>query len=204
MVKQAISTNGFNSDTASKYIVDAGAVYKNLTFTKGTTPDLDQWEGEPLGATFGGSSVSIQNEFRTIEVDGIRSNYVGEKILQRQTATMKVNLKEIDAETIRTAILGKITKGDGTTAPTSYDIIEGKGKVENSDYLTNLALVGNVSGTTKPIIIVLDNALCTSGLDFETSDNDEAVITLTFEAHASANQVKLNKLPARIYYPTSA
>ena len=35
----------------------------------------------------------------------------------------------------------------------------------------------------------------------ELKDNDEAVVAMTFEAHADEDQVEDLTLPARIYYP---
>jgi hypothetical protein len=59
-----------------------------------------------------------------------------------------------------------------------------------------------MSGTNDPIIVIIDNALCTSGLDFDTKDNEEAVISMTFEAHAAEGQVESLELPCRIYFPS--
>ena len=67
MALENVRTTGFTADTAKNFIVDAGALYKNLEFDKETM----KYKGEPLGATAGGSSVKIEQEYRTIEVDGV-------------------------------------------------------------------------------------------------------------------------------------
>lgn len=199
MAKTPIKKTGFSAETAKKFVVNAGAVYTDLTYS-----EENGWEGNRLGATAGGNSITIENEYREIEVDGTFSKYVGQKVLMASNATLETNVKEITAEAIKMAINGVITKGDGETAPETYDVISGKGKIEDGDYLANIALVGEISGSNEPIIVILDNALCTSGLEFETTDNEEAVITMTFEAHADADQVADRTLPARIYLPKVA
>lgn len=191
-----IKKTGFDVNTANNFVVNAGAVYQNLTWTEGTG-----WTGTRLGATSGGNSVTISNEFRDIEIDGTFSKYIGQKVLVSSDATLTANVKEITANAIKLAILGKSEVSSGTGAPTGYNVITGKSKIEASDYLTNIALVGEMSGTNDPIIIILDNALCTSGLELSTTDDNEAVVTMTFEAHADANQVADRTLPARIYLP---
>ena len=193
---EAIKKTGFSTDTANKFIVNAGAVYKNLNWA-----EPGGWTGERLGATAGGNTVTIANEFREIEIDGTFSKYVGQKVLVSSDATLTTNVKEIDADVIKLAIMGSITDSAGSDAPIGYDVITGKSKVEAEDYLGNIALVGELSGSDQPVIIILDNALCTSGLDLSMTDDSESVIAMTFEAHADADQVADRTLPARIYLP---
>lgn len=197
MAKQAVRKTGYTKNTPKSYIVDAGAVFKNLEWNKETS----KWEGELLGATSDGNKVTIEKSYREIEVDGVKTKAVGLKLLESQNATLETNVKELTAENIALALGAEVKSGDGETAPTNYKIITSKGTVDNSDYLKNIALVGTISGTKDPIIVVLDNALCTSGLEMELKDNDEAVVAMTFEAHADEDQVEDLTLPARIYYP---
>lgn len=200
MVKAPVKRTGYTNDTPKHYLINAGAVYKNLTWNKET----QKWEGELLGATSGGNKLTIEQNFRTIEVDGVFVAAKGQKLLESQNAKLEINVKELTAENIRMSINGKITKGDDQTAPQTYDVISVEGKIDNEDYIGNLGLVGTLSGTDEPFIVILDNALCTSGLEFETKDNEEAVITMTFEAHADEGQIDDLSLPARIYYPKIA
>ncbi|MGU8596693.1 hypothetical protein ACV3QX_03985 [Clostridium perfringens] len=198
MVKK-LQTTGYTENTPNSYWVDAGAVYKNLKWDN----SAKEWQGTLLGATSDGNKVSIEQEYRKIDVDGVFVDAVGQKVLKGSKASMEINVKEITAENIRLSINGSVRKleSDSEEGPQNYTIIEGKGKLENEDYLENIALVGTMSGSDQPIIVVLDNALCTSGLDTETKDDDEAVLKMKFEAHASAEQVADRKLPARIYFP---
>lgn len=192
-----LQTTGYTKTTPQHYWVDAGAVYKNLKYNK----ESKQWEGTLLGATSDGNKITIEQEYRTIEVDGVFVEAVGQKVLKSSKAELEINVKEVTAENIRLAINGVVRDVGEEEAPTGYKVVEGKGKLENSDYIDSLALVGTMTGSEQPIIVVLDNALCTSGLDAETKDDEEAILKMKFEAHASAEQVADRKLPARIYFP---
>ncbi|AEB75901.1 hypothetical protein [Clostridium botulinum] len=195
----SLQTTGYTKDTPKYYFVDAGAIYKNLKYNK----EKKEWEGTLLGATAEGNKVKIEQKYRQIKVDGVFTKAKGQEVLQTSDAEMEVNVKEVTAENIRLALNGIIReiKAESDEAPEGYTVVEGKGKLEDSDYIDNLALVGTMTGSNQPIIVILDNALCTSGLEFETKDDNEAVLKMKFEAHASADQVADRKLPARIYFP---
>ncbi|WP_449456136.1 hypothetical protein [Streptococcus suis] len=197
-MKKPVKKTGYTKNTPKSYIVNAGAVYKNLTWNT----ESQKWEGELFGATSGGNKLTIEQNYRQIEVDGVFTAAVGQKVLESQGAKLEINAKELTAENIRMAINGVIEQGDGQKAPATSKVITAKGELKKTDYIANLGLVGNLSGTNEPIIVILDNALCVSGLEFETKDNDEAVITMTFEAHANEEQIDDLTLPCRIIYPT--
>ena len=202
MVKTAVKRTGYTASTPKHYLINAGAIYKNLAWNPtGGKDSKGQWEGELLGATAGGNKVTVEVNYRVVEIDGVFTPAVGQKILESQTAKIETNVKELTAENIRLSINGEIKEADGTNAPTGYKVISGKSKLENTDYIENLGIVGTMSGTNDPIIVIIDNALCTSGLDFETKDNEEAVISMTFEAHANEDKVDDLSLPCRIYFP---
>ncbi|MGV3144929.1 hypothetical protein [Streptococcus parasuis] len=205
MDKTAVKRTGYTAGTPKHYLINAGAIYKNLVWNPtGGKDSKGQWEGELLGATAGGNKVIIEKEYRVVEVDGVFVPAVGQKILKGQSAKLETNVKEITAENVRLSLNGEITEADGTDAPQGYKIISSKPKLDNEDYIENLGIVGTMSGTDDPIIIIFDNALCTSGLDFETKDNEEAVIPMTFEAHADEDQIEDLSLPCRIYFPNIA
>lgn len=196
MALQKVKKTGFTSSTAKEYVINAGALYMNLEW------DTENgWQGEPIGATNGGSTVTVENEYREIDIDGVFTSHVGGKVLTGSAMRLAANIKSITAQTIKMALNGEITQGDGTLYPTGSTIVEGKGAIEDSDYLKNVAIVGEYSGSSEPIIIMLDNALSIEGLDMAMEDDDEAVIEITWEAHADADQVADRKLPGRIIFP---
>lgn len=200
MAKTEVKRTGYTVDTPKNYLVDAGAIYKNIEWDAAGK----KWKGELLGATSDGNKVSIVTTYRTIEVDGVFTPAKGQKIIDKAEATLEVNVKEITAENIRLALNGKKEIGNGTENPAGWDIVQLKDRLEDGDYIDNIALVGVMSGSKKPIIVVLYNALCTSGLEFDTKDNSEAVITMKFEAHANAEDVANRVAPVKIFYPNAS
>lgn len=192
-----VRKTGFTETTSKNYIVNAGTIYTNLTY------DADEgFQGELHGATSGGVNVNIEIEYRNIEIDGAGwVELVGNRILQKGTASVTANMKEVTAETVRRSLNGAID--DATDeAPAGYKIVTSKRNLDDEDYLDNVAVVGTLSGTDEPVIIILDNALCTSGFNGEMVDDDEMVVEQTYEAHATYEQLVADEFPWRILFPT--
>lgn len=66
-MKKPVKKTGYTKNTPKSYIVNAGAVYKNLTWNT----ESQKWEGELFGATSGGNKLTIEQNYRQIEVDGV-------------------------------------------------------------------------------------------------------------------------------------
>jgi hypothetical protein len=193
----AISKIGYSETTKDNYVIDAGAVYKDLTFDATTGAVLS---GTLLGATSGGSQVVVTQTMRKIEVDGVFADAVGQTVKVSESAEMTVNFKEITANLLKIALNGAIDSSTNT----KYDIISTKGSVDTGDYMTNIALVGVLTGegySGDPVVFVFENALSISGLNFKTVDNAEAVIPVTFRAHATALDLQSRKTAVKIYFP---
>ncbi|MBN6206302.1 hypothetical protein JYK21_07545 [Ralstonia pickettii] len=187
---------GYTKKTSERYIINAATVYTGVTFKDGA------FTGDLHGATSGGVTLTIEQEYRDIEVDGTGHVKVkGNKVLESANATITANMKEITAETIRRSLNGSIEEASADEAPEGYKVIKSKRYLEDSDYLENIAIAGRLSGTNQPVIAILDNALCTSGLELGTEDNSETVIEQTYEAHADEEQLNADEMPWRIYYP---
>ncbi|MBT2656617.1 hypothetical protein J7E81_15465 [Bacillus sp. ISL-18] len=184
----AIQTNGLTANTPLNYLMDAGAIYKNLIYT----PATGEFTGTLLGATSGGNEFALAQEIRHIEVDGVKGQFKGNSVIDSEIPSLTVNLKEVTAQNLALAIAGSTTTSD-----TNYDIITSKGKIELTDYLDNIAFVGRISGSAKPIVIVIDNAISLEGLTISTSDKGEAVIPVVFTGHEEV----AGEAAYRIYFP---
>ena len=149
-----------------------------------------------VGATKGGSSVKIEPEFYTVQPDG---SAVAVKNFKRKTgekATMDVNLLELNPDMIKASVIG----ADGVSDIEGMGLIVSKDAIVEGDYWENIAFVGETLDG-KNIIVILPNALCTSGLSIEGKSGEESVGKFTFECHGDANE-SLTTLPYKIYYPT--
>ena len=183
----ALNSNGFTNSSVDKFLIDAGAVYLNTTFTDGVL------DGTLLGATSGGNEFVVQQEIRQIQVDGMKGRGKGLQVISFMNPNLTVNLKEMTAENLAKAIAG----GDVDTADTNYDIITSKGTIETTDYIDNIALVGRLTGSDKPVVVVIYNVLSIEGLEMTTEDNNEVVIPITFGGHYDETM----EVPYKIYYP---
>lgn len=182
---------GVSAKTPKNILLGAGTIHKGLKY-EGSSWNL---EDTIIGSTSGGSKLTITPEITTIEADGALVRTKGLDIKTGEVATLEVNFLELSKEVIKQAIIGT----DGTSDDATYDLIESKANIEAGDYLENIAFVG-MTPEGKNIIVILDNALCTSGFELEGKNKEAGVITLTFECSAAIDS-ELDKLPYHIYYP---
>lgn len=196
---ESVKNVAFTENTPNKYLLDAAAIYRNVAYDSVSKT----FKGEPLGATSGGVEIAIEQEYRDVEVDGTYWTAVkGNKVVSKMTATANTTLKEMDAEVLRMAMNGQKTViSDGKEAPAGYTKIEAKRYVENTDYVDNIAMVGKITGSGQPMIVIFDNVLSTGGLTLGTEDGNEGTIPLALQAHASIEQLQNGALPWRIFMP---
>lgn len=187
--------SGFTTETAKSLLLNAGAYFKN--FNVGTD-DFDSAvaAGKLIGATKGGGEFSAVPEIRQIEVDGVAGRAKGLETIDSWDIYLKANVLEVKEATIQS---GLAASSVDTSTNTDYDIITASNNLEVSDYIDNITWVGTLSGSDKPVIIQIFNALNTEGLKFSTTDKAEATISLTFYAHYT--QDDLDTPPFKIYYP---
>ena len=182
---------GVTASTPQNILFGAGTVHKNLTYT-GSSWNFDD---SIMGATSGGSKLSIIPEVTKIEVDGALVAAKGLTVKTGETATMEINFIELNADLIKAATMGVA----GTSEDVTYDLIESKASISEGDYFDNIAFVGKTLDG-KNIIAILENALCTSGFEQEGKNKEGAIGKYTFECHAELDG-DLDKLPWKIYYP---
>lgn len=187
--------NGVSSTTAQNIVFGAGTIHKGLKF-EGSSWNFDT---SCVGATKNGSTLTITPEFYSVEPDGSTVAIKDFKRKVGETATLEVNFLELTKDLIKSAVIGAEGTSDDST---NYDVIESKDNIAEGDYWENIAFVGETLDG-KNIIVILDNALCTSGLSLEGKNKEEGVGKYTFECHADA-ETSLTTLPYHIYYPKRA
>lgn len=181
-----VTTTGFNEKTMEHLLLDAGAIFKNFGL-----PDQ-----AIVGATSGGNEFDAKAKIRQINVDGIKAaNAKGMEVIDDITTTLKCTFIEVTKEILQAALIADID----TSSDSNYDILTGKTVISDSDYIQNLAWVGTLSGSGKPVIIVIYNALCVDGLQLKMQDSKDNTLDVTFTAHADPETPK--EIPYKIYYP---
>lgn len=194
--------HGITSKTPQNLMLGAGTIYKNLQYKT----DSKAWDGIILGATSGGNKFTITPTINDIEMDGAFVKVKGLRVKQGEEASMEINAAETTPGIFKMALIGEDI--DGADAVEGFEGVRTKSAIEDTDYIDNIAFVGFRSDN-QPVIIIMDNALCTSGLDAQGSNGENTVYTLTFECHAdiadgSDGEKNLDTLPVRVYYPEVA
>lgn len=185
--------SGITNSTPKNIMFGAGTIHKNLMFdAEGKTWNFEE---SILGATQGGSKISIKPEFKDIEVDGAIVAVKGLKVKTGETATMEFNFLEVTQDILKMALVGT----DGQSADEKYDLIESTAFITEGNYLDNVAFVGQTLDG-RNIIVIMDNALCTSGFESNGKNKEAGVFTCTFECHADLDS-DMDTLPYHIYYP---
>lgn len=189
-----IGKHGISTTTPENILLGAGTIHKDF----GWDTEKQAWKGDIIGATSGGNSVEIKGEIVDIELDGALVKIKGLAVMQGGTATMEVNFAELSIDVMKMGMIADSVESD---AP-GYNMIQTKANIEEGDYVKNFAFVGKTANGAKDIIVIVENALCTSGLKIEGKSKEAAVIKLTMEGYAE-NEGNLDRVPARIYYPTA-
>ena len=190
-----IGKHGVSATTPDNILLGAGTIHKNLEWDS----EGKAWKGDIIGATSGGNSVEIKGEIVDIELDGALVKVKGLAVMQGGTGIMEVNFAELSADVMKMAMLGEVSESDVT----GYTMIQTKANIGEGDYVKNFGFVGKTANDAKDVIVIMENALCTSGLKIEGKAKENSVIKLTMEAYAE-NAGNLDRVPVRIYYPTAA
>lgn len=194
-------SSGITENTPKTIMLGAGTIHKGLTFTAGQSGGAGSWNFSEslICATSGGSKLSIVPEFYDVPVDGALVKVKGLTVKVGETATLEINPVELTPEVLKMAVIGD---EKASTIATGYNEITSRAIINTGDYITKLGYVGKtIEG--KPIIIIFDNALCTSGLELEGKNKEAAVPSFTFECFADLSP-EADTLPWHIFYPTPA
>mgnify|MGYP003288470280 CR=1 FL=1 len=188
-------TSGISNETPKNIMFGAGVVYKGCSLEGGKFT-----VGEVIGATSGGTKVAITPEYKHIEVDGALVKVKDLTVKIGETATLETNLVEITPELIKQLVVG--ADGEAATVETgTYAHIVSSERIVEGDYVSGLAFVGNTIDGRK-VIVLFENALCTSGFSIDGKNKENSVVPATFECYANL-EASHEKLPYHIIYPTT-
>lgn len=194
--KETETTIQISKLTSSVSFIGLAENYSKPTvgdFVKGSWTDD---EDHILGATNGGNKLSIVPEITSIEVDGAVVEIKGLNQKTGETGTLEVNLAQHTVESLKRAIVGKVVD----SLIKGYTQIQTKSLIELSDYLDNIAFVGTMTDGTE-IIVIMENAICSSGLELESKNKETSVVATTFKSTADFKSGVYDTLPIYIFYP---
>lgn len=186
--------SGLNEKTPQNLLLDSGAFYKN--FEVGTDT-FETAASKLLGATKGGGSFKAVPSLRQVEVDGVRGAVKGLNILDSWEVMIGAKIVEITPDNLVTT-LGLASKTTGTDNEIDYEVIQGKQCIEDTDYINNITWIGTLSGSQKPVIIQIFNAMNTKGLELSFEDKGEGLLETEFVGHYDFKNIQL--VPFKIFY----
>lgn len=178
--------SGVRSGTHKSLFIGPGAVYKNFK----SPANL----GEMLGATKGGSKVSINQEWHNSEIDGTLGPVKGARWLIGETCELETNLLEMSKENLQLQLPGSVIQSDS-----EYDVLMQTDDISSVDYY-DVAIVGELVGKKKPIIFLVRNAVATEPLEVDTGNGkDDVVLKVKFQGNYTEENPTTP--PYAIYYP---
>ncbi len=190
----SIGKHGVTTETAKNILLGAGTFHKGLAWDTATKA----WKGTCIGATNGGGKVSIEGEYKDLELDGALVLVKGLTVKLGGKASMEVNVAEINEESIKMST--HFEKGESDAE--GYDLFVDKPNIEEGDYVDNFGFVGKTANGAKDIIVIFESSLCKSAFELEGKNKEQSVLKLTLEAYAE-NAGDLDTLPVKIYYPSA-
>lgn len=187
--------SGFTAKTSERLLLDAGAFFKSFDVETDTF-DTAVTAGKLIGATRGGGEFKAAPTIRRLEVDGVTGAAKGMEFVDEWAVTLMANVLELSTDTLKLAL---VSADIDTTSNDDYDVLTARNDIELSDYLDNVTWVGKLSGSGKPVIIQVFNAINTNGLTATMQDKNEGVVQMIFTGHY--DQASLDSPPFKIFYP---
>lgn len=152
--------------------------------------------GTFFGCTNGGGKFAVVPNIVQVEVDQSTVAREGFYVKQGEEAYIETNWTQIGGDPLAKALVADVKQGEGAKVITSRETIE------TGDYFDNFTYIGKtVSG--KPVIIVFERALCTSGLEVESKKSEQSSPTVKVNCVAKIDSGE-NKLPYIIIWPDAS
>jgi hypothetical protein len=175
------------ASTIRNLVLGAGAIYA----------DYGEVTEAVIGATRGGSTFTVEREIREIEQDGTYGAVKSHRQKTRVQPILMVNAMELNTTNIP-KFFGGMTV---TTSNPSYDVITEDIALADTDYLTNIAFVGETKDG-EDVVIIVKNALGDGNIEFAIEDKNEIVPEVQFTGHYATDA--LTTPPYEIRFPKSA
>lgn len=139
---------------------------------------------QPIGLTRGGSTFTVEREYRNIEADGDRGPVKGRVIIDKEVAKLTVKSLEFFTSEQITKYYPGLEKnaGEDGGSDLTFDEMTSTLSIKESDYLTKVTWEGKTN-EGKAVIIQLDNCLNKNTLEWNLEDKNEVVPELIMESH---------------------
>ena len=196
--------HGMTQNTLERIWLGAGTIHKGLTLTTGTSGGNAQFNFKEtlLCAASGGNSLEITSTLYDVPIDGVGVKVYGGVVKTGETGTMTINALDMTPELLNHALFSDLVESQGAK---DYLVGTTGQKIEEKHWIDKLAYVGETLKDRKPIVIVFDKAICTSGAKVDGKSFEASVLPLTFEAYRPySDGDRMTGLNINIYYPKTS
>lgn len=163
--------SGVHQGTSENLYIGPGVVYKDFV--------SPQNMGTMLGATKGGTKITINKEWHAAEIDGTLGPVKSARWMTSCVVEAEVNLLEFTRENLLIALPGAVIE----TSDPDYDRLYENGEITVDNY-TTFAIVGEISGKQKPVIFVIKNAVAVDPLEVDgNTGKDDVVLKVKLQGH---------------------
>lgn len=191
------------AETINNLAPNAGMLLKNFDYSSATDAQSlaalltseETQKNSRMGATKGGINVQENRSFWTPTYDGRRMPFVGEK--QFDTADPKITgtFVEYTPENVRAVSgMADVTAADGNLVTT----VQPRATIKAGDYFNNIVWITN-HGMDGLYLVEVKNALCTVGMNSQSTDKDIGTLPFEFSAHADS-VVFTDELPIKYLF----
>lgn len=186
---------GLHSKSAETIAIGGAAVYIGFDPAK-FVPSDKSTRGICIGATKGGSQISVTPTYHQSEVDGAITKVLGMAWMTESEVKLETSILEITEGNLEMA-LGTF---ENTSYNADYNQIQHAGSLEER-YVGDVAVFTNIKGREYPVIYVIRDAVITSGLEYDANTGkDDVAVKLTFEGRVDPAK-DIYKIPFYILYP---
>mgnify|MGYP003601209163 CR=1 FL=1 len=106
---ETLPKSGYTADTPKRYLLNAGALVRNLTWDSSVL----KWSYDEFGATSGGSKLTLKNNLRQVEVDGVFTTPVGGDMIESSEGTFEINVIEHTRDNIKMSLFANSKDSSG-------------------------------------------------------------------------------------------
>ena len=165
-----------------KMIIDSGAVYMNFV-------DMNN-PGTLLGATRQGSTFSIEQDVRDMQIDGAKGKVKGSRRFAKANIKLTVNFIDHTKDLWKIAIPGaEYSSGEMTRSL----------EITDESYIDNVVIIAEMMNRNIPVVCGVKNALADGAFEIGTQDSEETGLVVQFTGHYDTN--RLDGEPFILFYP---
>lgn len=188
------------AETVQRYAVNSGMIAHTMDFDGVTDAETflakvmaPEFAANLLGATSGNTAINENRSTWSPDHNGKRIPFVGDSYLDTAQPSIACTLVEMTPANIKIASGAADVEGENTKAIS----IRPRATFQEKDYLPNVVWFTNY-GTKGIIGAEIQNALCTTGMNWSVDDKKVATCNVEFKAH-SASPVLSDNLPIRYF-----